>query len=334
MPNAIITGTGSYLPERRITNRDLRNWTFQNSKGEEYQVGRDEIITKTGIEERRYATSERTSDMAAEAGKKALDAAGIHRDDIDLVIVATSTPDYKIPKVAPLVATKIGMHGVPAYDYGKDCTGWTEAFEAASYFIMAGRYENIMVIGADKCSSFVNPRNKATAVIFGDGAGAAVVSATDEPERGFLSAEAGSQGESYDRLFVPVGGGAEPFDNSVMHGRDKLIMDGKSVAGYTSQVFAIGVERVLAAQQLVPENLDLLVPDQANLRIIEAGAKALDLPMSKVQITLDMTGNTAAASVPIALDEAVRAGKVKPGYLICLIAYGAGFSWISALMRW
>ena len=334
MPNAIISGTGSYLPERRLTNKDLESWTFVSSKGEEYLVSSDEILDKTGIGERRYTDTEKTSDLAAEAGKQAIKAANIHHDEIDLVMLATSTPDYKIPKTAPYVASKIGMHGVAAYDFGKDPSGWIEALEAASYYIMAGRYNNILVIGADHCSSFVNPKNKGTAVIFGDGAGAVVLTATDEPDRGFLSAVAGSQGDSYDKLYVPVGGSAEAFSPDIQEGRDRLVMDGKAVTGYTSQVFAIGVERALAEQRMVAENLDLLIPHQSNLRIIEAGVKALDIPMSKVMITIGYTGNTVTASVPIALDVAVREGRLKPGHLLCLIAYGAGFSWISALFRW
>lgn len=334
MPNAIITGTGCYLPEKKLTNKDLEQWVFANSKGEEYQVSSEEIVAKTGINNRYITTSETTTYIAAQAAKRALDDANLHPDDIDLVLLATSTPDYKIPKSAPLVAVKIGMHGVAAYDFGKDCSGFIEALEAASYYIKCGRYQNILVIGADRCSSFVNGRNKATAVIFGDGAGAVVLSATEENDRGFLSAVAGSQGESFDRLFVPSGGSTEPFSPDLLYGRDKLVMDGKAIAGYASQVFTVGVERVLAREHLVPEDLDLLVPHQANLRIIEAGAKALDMPMSKVMITIDHTGNTAAASVPVALDHAIKDGRLKPGKLLCLIAYGAGFSWISALMRW
>ncbi len=334
MPNAIITGTGSYLPNKKLTNKDLETWVFRNRGGDEYRVSGDEIVTKTGILERRLAEEETTSDLAVQAGMRAISDAGIHPDDIDLVLLATSTPDYKIPKTAPLVATKLKLHSVPAYDFGKDCSGWTEAFEAACYYIMAGRYQHILVIGADKCSTFINGANKGTALLFGDGAGAVVLSASDDPGRGFLRAVAGSQGDSYDRLYVPVGGSTLPYRPDIEHGQDKLVMDGKAVAGYASQVLSVGVERVLAEEQMVPENLDLLIPHQSNLRIIEAGAKALDLPMSKVMLTIQHTGNTAAASVPIAIDAAVRDGRVKAGYLVCLLAYGAGFSWISALMRW
>ncbi len=334
MPNAIITGTGRYLPARRLTNHDIEEWAFANRNGEEYHVLSDEIVQKTGIEERRLAETEKTSDMAAEAGKHAIQSARLHPDDIDLVILATTTPDHSLPKCAPLVASKMGLHGVPAYDMGKDSTGFLEALEAAAYYVKGGRYEHVLVIGADKCSTFVNRRNKATAVLFGDGAGAVVLSATDEPNRGFLSAVAGSQGESYHELYIPVGGSAEPCEPGVQEEKCKLYMNGKAVAGFASQVFAVGVERVLADQQLVPENLDLLVPHQANLRIIESGAKAIDIPLSKVVLTVDKFGNTAAASVPIALDEAAKAGRLKPGYLVCFTAYGAGLSWITALFRW
>lgn len=335
MPNAIITGTGHYLPERRLTNRDLEGWVFRSSKGEEYHVTSDEIQAKTGIGQRHIARDdEATSDLAAAAAKRAIDAAGLHPDDIDLVFVATSSPDFRIPKVAPLVAYKAGLHGVGAYDFGKDCTGFLEALEAASYFIQGGRYRHILVVAAEKSSSFIDRANKGTAVLFGDGAGAVVVSATDAHDRGFLSAVAGSQGESYDRLYIPEGGSASPFSPDTVPGRERLVMDGKSVAGYASQVFAVGVERVLAQERMTAEGLDLLVPHQANLRIIEAGARALDLPLSKVYLTVEKTGNTAAASVAIALDMAVREGRIKPGQLIGFIAYGAGLNWMAALFRW
>jgi 3-oxoacyl-[acyl-carrier-protein] synthase-3 len=335
MPNAIIAGTGHYLPDKRLTNRELENWIFRSSKGEDYRVSSDEIQMRTGILQRHLAREdETTSDMAAEAAKRAISSSGLHPDDIDLVMVATSTPDYKIPKVAPLVAAKAGLHGVGAYDFGKDCTGFVEALEAASYFVQGGRYQHILVVGADKCSSFVNPKNKGTAVIFGDGAGAAVVSSTEQHGRGFLSAVAGSQGETFDRLYIPMGGSAMPFSRDLEEGKDRLVMDGKSVAGYASQVFAVGVERVLSQERMVAENLDLLIPHQANLRIIESGAKALDLPMSKVYLTIEKTGNTAAASVAIALDMANHDGKLKPGNLVAFIAYGAGLNWMAALFRW
>jgi len=334
MPSAIITGTGSYLPEQRLTNQELEHWVFVNSKGDEYHVTSDEVVAKTGILERRIATTETLSYMAAEASKNAIKDAGLHPDDIDLVLLATTTPDYKLPKTSPLMAIKADMHGVAAYDFGKDSSGFLETLEAAAYYIIAGRYQNILVVGADKCSSFVNRRNKATTVIFGDGAGAVVLSAVEDPERGFLSAVAGSQGESFDKLLIPAGGSTEWFSPHTPESRDKLFMDGKAVAGYASQVFTMGVERVLAQEQLVPENLDVLIPHQANLRIIEAGAKALDFPMSKVIITLDKIGNTAAGSVPIAIDSAKKSGRLKNGNLVCLTAYGAGFSWIAALMRW
>ncbi|RJO63058.1 MAG: beta-ketoacyl-ACP synthase III [Myxococcales bacterium] len=334
MPNAIIIGTGSYLPPKRLANKELEQWPFVNSKGESYTVSSAEIVGKTGIRERRVAEEENTSDMAAEAGRRAIAAAGVHPDDVDLVLLATSTPDQKIPKTAPQVAAKIGLHGVPAYDFGKDCSGWIEALEAASYYIMAGRYEHILVIGADRCTSFINKSNKGTAVLFGDGAGAALLTATNDPNRGFLEAVAGSQGDHYDKLWVPVGGSALPYSPSLSGDHFFLKMDGKAIAGFASQVFAVGVERILAKRHFVPENLDLLIPHQANLRVIEAGAKALDLPMTKVVTTLETTGNTAAASVPIALDEAVRQNRLKPGYLLCLTGYGAGLSWIAALMRW
>ena len=238
-----------------------------------------------------------------------------------------------MPKCAPLVAHKIGMHGVPAYDFGKDCTGFIEALEAASYYIRAERHERILVIGADKCSSIINPKNKACATTFGDGAGAVLLGATSDPERGFLQAVAGSQGEDFDKLYIPAGGSALPHSAELSEMQFRIVSDPDMVASFGRQVFAVAVERVLAERRLSPEDLDLLVPHQANLRLLEAACLALDLPLSKVVMTADRFGNTGAASVPMALDVAQKDGRLKPGALVGLVAFGAGMSWIAALLR-
>lgn len=334
MPNAVILATGSYVPERRVKTREMEAWTFENRLGQPYHVLAAEVIEKTGIEERRYAASdEATSDLAARAGKQALENAGVHPDDVDLVLLATSTPDYHVPKCAPLVAHKLGMHGVPAYDFGKDCTGFIEALEAASYYIRAERHERILVIGADICSRLVNPKNKASAILFGDGAGALLLGAGDEPERGFLLAVSGSQGEDYDKLYIPAGGSALPHNTELSDLQFRLVSDPDMVATFGRQTLAVGLERVLAERGLSPENLDLLVPHQASLRLIESVCQALDIPRTKVVMTADRFGNTGAASVAMALDTAQKDGRLKPGSLVGLVAFGAGLSWISALVR-
>jgi len=335
MPEAIIAGTGAYVPARKLTNEDLAKLNFENSQGEIYTIEPDEIFQKTGIRERHLAAEgQTTSDMAAQAVKSAIGNAGLDPDDVDLLLFATSTPDYKIPKSAPVVALKAGLYGIPSYDFGKDCTGFVEALEAASYYIKAGRYRNIVVAAADHCSSFIDYTNKGTAVIFGDGAGAVVLSATEEPRRGFLRAVAGSQGEGFNKLYIPAGGDAMPFGPFIEQGLDKLQMDGRAVFGYAAQVFAVGVEKVLSEERLVPGDLDLLVPHQSNRRIIEDAIRALDIPLAKVVIDIEKMGNTASATIPIALHHAVQDGRLKNSDLVCLIGYGAGLSWIAALLRW
>jgi len=335
MPEAIITGTGAYIPARKLTNEDPAKYNFENSQGETYQADPEEIFLKTGIRERHLAAEgQTTSDMAAQAVKMAIESAGIDPDDIDLLLFATSSPDYKIPKTAPMVAVKAGLYGIPSYDFGKDCTGFIEALEAGAYYIKAGRYRNIVVASADHCSSFIDYTNKGTAVIFSDGAGAVVLSATEEPGRGFLRAVAGSQGEGFDKLYIPVGGDAMPFGAFVEPGMDKLQMDGRAVFGYAAQVFAVGAEKVLSEERLVPGDLDLLIPHQSNRRIIEDAVRALDIPLLKVVLDIEKMGNTASATIPIAIHHARQEGRLKASDLVCLIGYGAGLSWIAALLRW
>ncbi len=334
MPQAVVIGTGSYLPDKRLTNEDLERYTFSSSSGETYHEKAVNILERTGIRERRMSENMATSDLAAEAARRAIQAAKIPLDEIDLLLFSSSTPDYKIPKCAPSVASKIGLHGIAAYDFGKDCSGCLEALEAAAYYIAAGRHETVLVVAAERCSTFVNYNNKATSVIFGDGAAAVVLQRKEDTDRGFLHCVAGSQGDLADRLYVPVGGSTRPFEEGVEQADTKLKMDGKAVFDYASQVFAMGVERLFAEKGMSAGDLDILIPHQSNLRIIESAAKSLDLPMDKVMINVDRYGNTAGASTLIALDEAVRSGKLHPGDITCLVAYGAGFSWIASLFRW
>lgn len=334
MPSARIAGTGSYLPEKRVTNRELARRLYVNRKGESFSISEEEIFAKTGIQERRYAVQQTTSDLACEAGRQAIISAGLHPDDIDLLLLATNTPDYLLPAVAPLAAAKIGLTGVSAYDFGRGGTGFVEALQAAACYVMSGQSSHVLVIGADRLSGWINPRSKAASILFGDGAGAVVVSASEAPNRGYLTSVAGSQGENFRDLYIPAGGTAIPFSPDLPEGQDKIVMDGRAMSGWASQTFAVGVEQVLAKAQLAAESLDLLVPSQAHARIIEAGAKVIDLPMGKVALSVEFTGDTGAASVPLALDIAASKGRLRAGHLICFLGNGAGLSWIASLWRW
>ena len=331
---AQILATGSHLPPRRVTNAELAERVFTNRAGEAYQLDAAEIEARTGIRAR-HLSDRPTSALAAAAATDCLAQAGIGPEAIDLLLVATSTPDHAIPKVAPRVATLLGAEGVAAYDAGKDCTGFVEALDVAAQYIMSGSKRRVLVVGADRMSAVVDPANKATAVVFGDGAGAALVG-PGEGEGGFIGALARSLGSSYDRLLVPAGGSARPlWETPRPEPREQhLFMDGKAVFDLASAWFPRIVRELCAQHDLTPDDLSLIIPHQSNRRIIERAMASLGLPEERVFIHLEDTGNTAAASVPLALDAASRSGRLQPGDLLALVAYGAGISTAAALIRW
>jgi 3-oxoacyl-[acyl-carrier-protein] synthase III len=331
---AKILATGSHLPPRRVTNADLAERVFTNRAGEAYQLDAAEIEARTGIRAR-HLSDQPTSALAAAAAADCLARAGIGPQAIDLLLVATSTPDHAIPKVAPRVATLLGAEGVAAYDVGKDCTGFVEALDVAAQYVMSGSKQRVLVVGADRMSAVVDPANKATAVVFGDGAGAALVGPA-EGEGGFVGALARSLGSSYDRLLVPAGGSARPlWETPHPEPREQyLFMDGKAVFELASAWFPRIVKELCAEHDLTPQDLALIIPHQSNRRIIERAMASLDLPDERVFIHLEETGNTAAASVALALDDANRLGRLKPDDLVALVSYGAGVSMVAALIRW
>jgi 3-oxoacyl-[acyl-carrier-protein] synthase-3 len=317
--NSKIIGTGSYLPEAVRTNDDLEKMVDTS----------DEWITaRTGIKERRIANEQETiAFMGKEAGLKALQAANLSAEDLDMIIVGTTSNQHAFPSAACEVQNLLGIYNIPAFDVSAACAGFTYALSVADSFIKAGSAKNVLVIGADALAATCDPEDRSTIILFGDGAGAVVVSASEE--EGILSTDINADGRFGELLKLPNAqrGNADTVNDAYMY------MAGNDVFKVAVKKLSQVVVDTLAANNVVREELDWLVPHQANKRIIAATAKKLRLPMEQVIVTLDKHGNTSAASVPLALDEGVRSGKIKPGHLVLLEAFGGGFTWGSALVR-
>ena len=320
-----IAGTGSYAPAKILTNADLERMVATSDEW---------IRERTGIRERRIAAvGEACSDLAVQAGKRALAAAGLPAADLDLVLVATCTGDYPLPSTACLVQHQLGATKAAACDISAACCGFVYALSVADAYVKAGM-RHVLVIGSEVMSAITDWTDRNTCVLFGDGAGAAVVSAGDG-ERGILSTHLRSDGNLNDLIAVPGGGSRMPPSEKTIAERMQCI---KMKGHETFKVAVRNLEEIaretLAANHLHVKDLDLYIPHQANLRILTAVMERLGLPAEKVMLNLDRYGNTSAASIPIALDEAVRAGRIKDGSLVMLGAFGAGLTWASAMIRW
>lgn len=320
-----IVGTGSYLPEQRLTNDDLSRRVDTS----------DEWITeRTGIKERRIASAEESAaTLGYEAAKRALEQAQLAANDLDMIVVATTSAEHAFPSAACEIQRMLGVSQIPAFDVGAACSGFIYALSVADQFIRSNQHKKILVIGADVLVRLCDPDDRNTIVLFGDGAGAVVLSASDEP--GIISTHLYSAGE-YGHLL----GAKQPVRNDrglTAEGIPEstwMYMKGNEVFRVAVAKLSELVAQTLDANQMKPEQLDWLIPHQANLRIIKATAKKLKMPMEQVVVTLDKTGNTSAASVPIALDWAVRDGRIKPGQTLLLEAFGGGFAWGSALVKY
>jgi len=318
MPRSRVLGTGSHLPSRVLTNRDLESLVDTNDAW---------IVERTGIRERRIAAEgETTSDLALAASRHALAAAGLKPGDIDLVIVATSTPDMVFPSTACLLQGKLGIRHGAAFDVQAVCSGFIYALATADQFIRSGMHRRALVVGAEIFSRILDWKDRSTCVLFGDGAGAVVLGASDEP--GILSCHLHADGAFAGILNTPghVAGGGVTGDPT-------LKMDGGAVFKLAVRVLEETAREALAANGLAVTDLDWLVAHQANVRILSHTAKKLGLPPEKCVITVDRHANTSAASVPLALDTAVRDGRIRPGHLVLLEGVGGGFTWGSVLLR-
>ncbi len=315
-----IIGTGSYLPARTLTNYDLEKMV---------ETSHDWIVSRSGIHERHFAADdELTSDLAYHASVKAIEAAGIAANDIDLIIVATTTPDQIFPSTACILQDKLGItSGGPAFDMQAVCGGFVFAMNTADMYIRGGQAKTVLVVGAEVLSRILDVKDRATFVLFGDGAGAVVMQASETP--GIIAAKLHSDGSQ--RHMLKAEGNIR---NGEIEGSPFIKMDGPAVFKFAVNNLSRVVEELLEEHQLPDTIIDWLVPHQANIRIMEATAKKLGLSMDNVVVTVAKHGNTSAASIPLALDVAVRDGRIKAGQHILLEAIGGGFTWGALLVRW
>lgn len=315
---SVIAGTGSYLPDNILTNKQLESMVDTTD---------DWIVQRSGIQSRHIAAAdETTGDMAIKAAQKAIEAAGVDPQTIDGIIVATTTPDQTFPAVAVRVQSELGIpHGM-AFDVQAVCSGFVYALSTADAFIKCGNVKRVLVIGAEKMSSIVDWRDRTTCVLFADGAGAVILEASDTQE-GIISTHLYANGEGRTMLYTNGG-------PSTTGTKGHIQMEGREVFKHAVTYLADIVREVCEVNNITGADIDWLVPHQANIRIIEATAKKLDLPMEQVVVTIDKHGNTSAASIPLALDEAVRDGRIKRGQLLLLEAMGGGFTWGAALLRY
>lgn len=325
-----IIGTGSYMPEKILTNDDLSKIVDTSDEW---------ITTRTGIKERRIAAeNQATSDLATKAAERAMDSAGVKPEEIDLIVVATVTPDMPFPSTACFVQKNIGASNAVCFDVSAACSGFLYALQIARNFLNAGTRSTALVIGAEKLSTLVNWTDRNTCVLFGDGAGAVVIRAVDSdtaaPGR-VLSTVMGSDGNLVNLLRVPGGGSACPITAANIDSRLNTIhMEGKETFKHAVTRMCQASEKALEMAGLTKEDISLVIPHQANARIITAIADRLDLPHEKAFMNVDKYGNTSAATIPVALDEANRQGRLKPGDIVLLVAFGGGFTWASSVIRW
>ena len=338
MRNAAITGWGMYVPEQILTNAELEQMV---------ETSDEWIVSRTGIRERRLAApADTTLAMSARASRQAIEVAGIDPSEIDLIVLATVTPDKFMPSTASLLQTELGAHRAAAFDLAAACSGFVYALAVGSQFIQTGVHKTVLVVGTDALTRFIDFTDRGTCILFGDGSGAVVLHASDV-EEGVLSNVLGSDGRGAQHLYI------DGFDSNGLYGRtissngngtgnaavDELQrtymkMNGNEVYRFSVRVMGETAIEAVNRAGLRLGDIDWLIPHQANLRIIDAAAKRLDLPRDRVWVNLDRYGNTSAASVPICLAEAAESGKIQPGMNLVLVAFGAGLSWASSVVRW
>lgn len=321
-----IIGTGSYVPKKILTNFDI---------GKMVDTTDEWITERTGIKERRIAgEGEAASDLSLEASKRALSEAGIKPNEIDMIIVATMSGDMPMPSTAALLQGNLGAKNAAAFDINGACSGFLYGLSVADSFLKSGMSKKLLLVGVDVNSRFINWQDRTTCVLFGDGAGAVVMKST-RAKRGILSTHLHSDGSLWDLICLPGGGSKHPASSESIKNKLHFIkMKGNETFKAAVRTLEKLALNTLKANNIKPSQLAMLIPHQANLRIIEAMAKRLGLPMSKVVVNLDRYGNTSGASIPIALDEAVREGRVRSGDYILFEAFGSGLTWASALVRW
>lgn len=324
--HAHVTGWGRYAPAQILTNADLERMVETNDEW---------IVSRTGIRERRVAAAhETTASMAAVASLRAIHTAGIDPDEIDLILLATLTPDYWMPSTAALVKEAIGNTRAAAMDVAAACSGFVYAYATAQAYITSGLARHVLVIGAELLTRFLDYTDRSTCILFGDGAGAVVLSASQEPGGG-LGIELTTDPQGAYMIWLPAGGAkSPPSAATIARGEHYIRMEGNATYRFATKTMATTALASISKAGLQPDDIDLFIPHQANIRIVEAVAKGLDLPMDRIYVNLDRYGNTSAASVPIALAEAVNEGRVQVGDHVTLVAFGAGFTSGAVTLQW
>lgn len=317
--NGRITGWGAYTPEKIVTNFDLEK---------SLDTSHEWIVQRSGIHQRHIAAPhETTATLAVNAGRAALEKAALEATDLDLIIVATSSPDYFTPPVSSQIQHGLGATGVPAFVVETGCTGFVYALMTAYQFIAAGTYETILIIGVELLSRHINWQDRTTAVLFGDAAGAVLLQATPEP-CGLLGFDLGSDGSQASHIIIPAGGTAEPSTAEALAcGRHLVHMNGREVFKFAVRILGHSCRQALAKAELTLADVDWIIPHQANLRIIEAAARDLKLPLERFIVNVDQYANTSAASIPLALTESVEKGQIKPDDTLLMVSFGAGLTW-------
>jgi 3-oxoacyl-[acyl-carrier-protein] synthase-3 len=324
-PVAFLAGTGRGTPAHVMTNHDFAAIGIETTH--------EWIMERTGISERHIARTETTCSMAADASRAAMQRAGVHPGEVDVIVLSTATPDRLLPATAVDLQAELGATRAAAFDLSAACSGWLYALTVAEGMIMSGVAETALVVGSEKMSAIVDWQDRSTCVLFGDGAGAAVLKRSRH-HRGILSAFMRSDGTLADLLYRPEGGATAPMCEDVLKNRTHFVkMAGREVFKHAVRSMSEAADRALDGAKLTGSDIDLLIPHQANMRIIEATAKHAHVPMEKVYVNVDRYGNTSSASIPIALDEAIRNGRVGEGSTVLMVAFGAGFTWASMVVR-
>lgn len=323
---AEIIGIGSYAPPKVLTNQDLEKIVDTTDEW---------IVTRSGIRERHIVEEGvAASDLALEASKRALESASIPLEEIDLIVCATITGDMPFPATACILQDKLGAKDIPAFDLQAGCSGWVYGLSVASQFVKTGAYDHVLVVGVDVLSSVTDWTDRSTCVLFGDAAGAAVLGPTT-PDRGVLATYLGADGSGAESLKVDAGGSILPASEETVKNRQHYIkMEGKEVFKFAVKIMGEASVKVLDMCGLTPDDVDFFIPHQANTRIIDAAAQRLKLPPEKVYVNVQNYGNTSAASIPQALDEAYRLGKIKEGDTLVVVGFGSGLTWASGVIKW
>src|SRR3954453_2054096 len=327
MPNfgAIIAGTGSSLPEKRLTNEELATMVDTNDEW---------IVQRTGIRERRIAgPKETTASLGTAAGRRAIEAAGLEPKDIDLVLCATITPEMVFPSTACFIGAELGIPGAAAFDMSAACSGFIYGITTGANFIKAGQYRNVLVIGAETISRITNYKDRASCILFGDGAGAVVLQRCNDPRRGLVYSTLHADGTGGDVMKCTPGSRFPVCESMIAEGGHYMQIRGREVYKFAVTKFEELIREAMRACELTAEQVSLIVPHQVNQRIIDSAMEKLGMGPEKAYVNIDRYGNTSAASIPIALDEAWRAGKVHRGDVLIFVAFGAGLTWANAVVR-